>query len=107
MCCDMCCCAGGICVASPHTRACIDAGLIPMQVDGGFDVGARGNDGHTPLHIAAMHGRYAVVELLVARGANWDEENDEGLTPRHLFNLFFQSHTSANQLNVPTAARIS
>jgi ankyrin repeat protein len=42
-----------------------------------------------------MHGRYAVVELLVARGANMDEENDEGLTPRHLINLFVH-HSSAS-----------
>lgn len=99
-------CRRHLCRVASHTSV-HDAGLIPVQVDGGFDVGARGNDGHTPLHIAAMHGRYAVVELLVARGAKWDEENDEGLTPRHLFNLFFQSHTSANRLNVPAAARIS
>jgi ankyrin repeat protein len=79
----------------PHSRARSDAYSPHVQVDGGLDVGARDDDGHTPLHIAAMHGRYAVVELLVARGANMDEENDEGLTPRHLINLFVH-HSSAS-----------
>jgi hypothetical protein len=28
----------------------------------------------------------------MARGANADEPNSAGITPRHLFNLFYQTH---------------
>jgi ankyrin repeat protein len=66
-------------------------------MDSGIDVGAAGDDGHTALHIAAMHGRRAVVELLVARGGDMDQENHSGLTPRHLLNLFAE----ISQQNLP------
>ena len=52
---------------------------------------AAGDDGHTALHLAAMHGRHGVVQLLVARGGDMDQENDSGLTPRHLVNIFAMS----------------
>jgi hypothetical protein len=38
-----------------------------------------------------MHGRHGVVQLLVARGGDMDQENDSGLTPRHLVNIFAMS----------------
>ena len=68
----------------PHTH-------IHTQVDGGIKVDLRGNKGHTALHIGAMHGRTGVVNFLVARGACLDQTNHEGLTPRHLLNLFCET----------------
>ena len=39
--------------------------------------------GATPLHVAALKGNVAVVELLLARGANADPLDGDGLTPLH------------------------
>ena len=44
---------------------------------------ARDNEsGATPLYHAAAWGRNAMVELLLARGANPDAKNKAGVTPR-------------------------
>ena len=42
---------------------------------------ARDKDGETPLHWAASGGSPAVVDLLIARGADMKAEDDEGKTP--------------------------
>ena len=73
-------------------------------LDGGIGVERRGDKGHTALHIAAMHGCFSVVELLVARGANLDEANDGGITPRHLLNIFCESSASVDAAS-PAASR--
>jgi ankyrin repeat protein len=43
-----------------------------------------GVDGHTPLHMAAWFGHDDLVTLLVERGLDPAEENDEGKTPADL-----------------------
>ena len=52
----------------------------------GADVGARDDDGYTPLHLAARYNdNPAVIEALVAAGADLGvREDEEGWTPLHL-----------------------
>ncbi|OBS29449.1 hypothetical protein FPOA_03385 [Fusarium poae] len=47
-------------------------------------VNAKGLDGNTPLHCAAMSGRHHLVELLVDSGGDVKAANFEGRTPLHL-----------------------
>lgn len=52
----------------------------------------------TPLHVAAIQGRYKAVDLLISLGASFMRENDDGFTPRELAMLRYawlsrNSHT--------------
>ncbi len=49
----------------------------------GAPVGARDQDGMTPLHYAAFAGRTAIAQVLVACGANVNARDAIGLTPLH------------------------
>jgi len=44
-------------------------------------VDARGDDGHTPLHEAALRGHKEVVVLLLSQGADPKATNPRGHTP--------------------------
>jgi ankyrin repeat protein len=57
--------------------------VVRALLDAGMDVDTRGWSGFTPLDQAAMHGRTAVVRLLVERGADLADcaFDDEGPTP--------------------------
>jgi len=46
--------------------------LVTLLLDSGADIGQRGFNDYTPLHVAAHHGDLAVVDLLLARGADPD-----------------------------------
>lgn len=50
----------------------------------GTNVNAAGNDGRTPLHVAAAAGDDAVVALLLLKGANAAMRDKEGKTPLDL-----------------------
>ena len=47
-------------------------------------IGARDTFGGTPLHVAAASGRWGVVEVLVAQGADVNATASNGVTPLHL-----------------------
>jgi len=68
---------------------CLELLLHHMAAEGGtenLDLEESGTfgGGWTLLQEAARHGHYKVVELLIARGANIDQQNDEGNTALHL-----------------------
>ena len=46
------------------------------------DVNAKAEDGHTPLHIAAVNGKKEIAELLIDKGADVNAKYD-GWTPLH------------------------
>ena len=53
---------------------------VKQKLDGGVDVNAKGYKERTPLHWAAMKGHKEIVELLIAKGAAVNAENDNGWT---------------------------
>ncbi len=55
-----------------------------MLVDAGVDVNAKSLNGETPLHAAARQGKGAIVEILLAAGAEVDVRDSEGNTPLSL-----------------------
>ena len=63
-----------------------DASLDAMQflLKHGADVNARADDLFTPLHQAAIGGRFKAAQLLLANKANVDSRNRAGKTPLHL-----------------------
>ena len=62
-----------------------DPNLARLLLDHGADVQAHGGwKGWTPLHWAAYRGRDAVVELLLARGADPLAVDEEGRLPHDL-----------------------
>jgi len=61
-----------------------DAAALPawrLALDRGAAVGARDNEGATPLHRAAINNNLAIAELLIERGADVDARDATGFTP--------------------------
>ena len=54
------------------------------MLEKGALIGARDNEGATPLHIAAEWGRKSTAELLIGEGADLKAENNNGKTPVEL-----------------------
>ena len=50
----------------------------------GADVSAEGNDGYSPLHLAARQGKAQTVATLIAAGAEVNARGKYGITPLHL-----------------------
>lgn len=48
-----------------------------------IDLNAEDNKGLTPLHYAAIHGSFCVVQYLLEVNANIDAKDLDGLTPLH------------------------
>lgn len=46
-------------------------------------VNARNEDGHTPIHIAALHNRYEVVDLLISNSADLLAKDNSGWSVLH------------------------
>ena len=53
-----------------------------LDLDGSF-VGARDQDGYTPLHRAAYEGHESIVKTLLLRGANVLSQTEDGWQPLH------------------------
>lgn len=51
---------------------------------GSLSVNSSNVDGFTPLHVAALHGRSALVSLLIRHGANVNARTNQNATPLHL-----------------------
>ncbi|XP_048461495.1 ankyrin repeat domain-containing protein 27 isoform X2 [Rhincodon typus] len=50
----------------------------------GLSVNSANQDGFTPLHVAALHGHFDLVSLLLRHGANVNMKNSHNATPLHL-----------------------
>ncbi|XP_041047967.1 ankyrin repeat domain-containing protein 27 isoform X1 [Carcharodon carcharias] len=50
----------------------------------GLGVNSANQDGFTPLHVAALHGHFDLVSLLLRHGANANMKNSHNATPLHL-----------------------
>jgi ankyrin repeat protein len=46
-------------------------------------VNAEDESGHTPIHLAALHGYYDIAELLVQNGADLNKQDASGWTALH------------------------
>ena len=70
----------------PPASTKVSTAVVRALVDAGARVGARDNDGNTPLHAATARGWYdaAVVRCLVAVNADVNGRNDRGETPLHV-----------------------
>jgi ankyrin repeat protein len=69
-------------------RALLDAAwdgnieAVKQHLDAGANVNAK-EDGETPLHMAALSGPKEVAELLIAKGADVNAKDEDGVTPLH------------------------
>ncbi|QPC77871.1 hypothetical protein HYE68_008623 [Fusarium pseudograminearum] len=61
-----------------------DSTRVRILIANKADVNAKGLDGNTPLHCAAMSGRSHLVKLLIEAGDDAKAANFEGRTPLHL-----------------------
>ncbi|XP_063951284.1 ankyrin repeat domain-containing protein SOWAHB-like isoform X2 [Lytechinus pictus] len=65
--------------------------MIRMAVDKGLDVNIRSQGGYTPLHVAAMHNKEAIMQFLVSEyHADINKRDFSGRKPRH----YLQSSSS-------------
>ena len=66
---------------------------------------AKSQEGNTPLHDAALDGQTGAVELLIAKGADFDAENNSGDTSLHM--AAFNGHMAAAQLLIAKGANVN
>jgi ankyrin repeat protein len=76
----------------------------------GADVNAKGNNGWTPLHLAALSGHKEVSEYLITMGADVNAKDGTGMIPLHyaayfdqkeIVELLLASGADVNAKNVP------
>jgi ankyrin repeat protein len=58
--------------------------VVQLLLEHKVEIGARDNDGETPLHMAAKNGNEAVAQLLLEHKTNIDAKNTYGQTALHL-----------------------
>jgi ankyrin repeat protein len=56
---------------------------IQSLISNGADVNSENEDGLTPLHVAAIHGRGTIVKLLIDHGADVNTKTEDGQTLLH------------------------
>jgi hypothetical protein len=61
-----------------------DVARVKKLLEKGADVNARDVSGWTPLHEAALNGRFGIAELLIKHGADLNAKNGDGSTPLHI-----------------------
>ena len=76
--------------------ATADAADVCACLRAGADPGARGRDGHTPLHIVALGGNAAAIAALLEAGADCEDAEDGREVPFRLFAV--SRHLSATPL---------
>jgi ankyrin repeat protein len=66
-----------------HWGTCVwgDRGTVKLLLRHGADVGARDDDGRTPLHWATVTGSREIVALFISHGADVNAQDNEGKTP--------------------------
>uniref|UniRef100_A0A3Q3X142 VPS9 domain-containing protein n=1 Tax=Mola mola TaxID=94237 RepID=A0A3Q3X142_MOLML len=69
---------GCVCVSAPAPRR------SDTNPNGPLGMNSCNVDGFTPLHVAALHGRSALVALLIQHGANVNARTNQSATPLHL-----------------------
>ena len=55
--------------------------IIELLIGAGADVGAKNEEGKTPLHFAARLNLIEIAELLIEKGADLEAEDKGGETP--------------------------
>jgi len=69
-------------------RACYDGHLKQVKkiLSGGCDIyqSPEGCEGFTALHLSSAQGRLDIMELLISKGCNLDQADEDGFTALHL-----------------------
>jgi cytohesin len=79
--------------------------MVRYLLDRGSRINAKDNKGHTPLHMAAKHGRMGAMASLVDGGASLHHASHRGDTPLHLASV--HGHGNAVQYLVERGANIN
>jgi ankyrin repeat protein len=72
----------------------VDASKIKDLIERGADVGAKTDDGWTPLHLASSMKELEIAKLLLERGADVEAKNNDGWTPLHLASEYNRIETA-------------
>jgi cytohesin len=79
--------------------------VTPGALAAGTDVNAKGKNGWTPLHRAAIYGRKEIVELLIAKGAEVNAQGQYMGTPLH--NAANKGHKKIVELLIAKGADVN
>src|SRR5689334_21418156 len=95
---SFCCPAGGAEIHDAAKRGDVERLRSAIRANAA-SVKAKDEDGRTPLHIAAMHGRLAAAQILLARGADpTASESTVEATPLHFAAVAYDTDVFKSQL---------
>eukprot|EP00057_Strongylocentrotus_purpuratus_P004042 XP_003727900.2 PREDICTED: ankyrin repeat domain-containing protein SOWAHB [Strongylocentrotus purpuratus] len=78
--------------------------MIRLVVDRGIDVNLRSQGGYTPLHVAAMHNKEAIMQFLVSEyHADINKRDFSGRKPRHYLQSSSSNYIKQMMLGQSTA----